>query len=187
MRDGLYRDLACRYAACRSTGDSRWRSIAASFAKHSSHARSSRTIWVPSPPGSSTHLPLPPARGGCQWTSSRFGWRTTRVSTVIRWERVRGGATEPQTSHRNIHSTAGGSAVIGWLGPDDVEWDTRFELSAWEQDQGALILGEPQVSTGSYPSRDVSRCLVLTGGGGSEGRLRGRHRVKVPRPLGRAR
>jgi hypothetical protein len=44
-----------------------WRRLSAAvLAAQSSQARSSRTISVPWPPGSSTHLPLPPARGGCQ-------------------------------------------------------------------------------------------------------------------------
>jgi hypothetical protein len=47
--------------------------------------------------------------------------------------------------------------------------DSNRRPSAWEQVEGPLILDESSVSTGSYPSRDVSRCLVLTGGGGSRG------------------
>ena len=44
------------------------------------------------------------AFGGCQWASSRFGYSMGRVSTTIRLQGVQGGATEPQTSHLNIHS-----------------------------------------------------------------------------------
>jgi hypothetical protein len=45
--------------------------------------------------------------------------------------------------------------------------DSNRRPSTFEQLEGALIFHEAQVSTGSYPSRDVSRCLVPTAGGGS--------------------
>jgi hypothetical protein len=55
--------------------------------------------------------------------------------------------------------------AISWSGIPDSNW----RPSAWEQVEGLLISDEAQVSTGSEPSRDVSRCLVLTRGGGTTG------------------
>jgi len=70
------------------------------------HTRSSRTISIPDPPGSSIHLPLPPSAPGRKWTFSRTGYSTERVSTTILVWGVPGTITEAQTSQTYIHFMA---------------------------------------------------------------------------------
>ena len=63
----LHSSFALLWSRYGDSGLSR-RSRAAAFAAHGSHARSSRTIWVPRPPSSD-----PPRRGRRQYARSRGG------------------------------------------------------------------------------------------------------------------